>query len=299
MRVLVTGAAGFVGSSVVPRLLADGHEVIAFDRNADALKRLAGTSPGVTTAAIDLDDGARVGTLLKSTQPDGLIHLAWYADPVDYLTSHLNLASLAMTNDLIERTLAAGCRKVVVGGSCVEYAVQDRLLVESDGVDPRTLYAACKHAAWEVCRALAAEVGGKVVWARIFHMHGPGEDRRRLLPWVASQLKLGLAVDVTDGTQIRDHLHVADVAGGLVTLLAAGASGVYNVSSGEPVRLRHVLETVGDLFGRRDLLRFGARPHRSNETWFLAGDSTKLRALGWRPRFGLRDGLEDALREQF
>jgi nucleoside-diphosphate-sugar epimerase len=60
-----------------------------------------------------------------------------------------------------------------------------------------------------------------------------------------------------------------------------------------------VLETLGDLLGRTDQLRFGELPHRPSETMFLTGDSTRLRSLGWSPRFGLRDGLADALAGYF
>jgi nucleoside-diphosphate-sugar epimerase len=62
-----------------------------------------------------------------------------------------------------------------------------------------------------------------------------------------------------------------------------------------PVTLRQVLEIVGDIVGRRELLKFGARPHRSGETMYLAGDPSRLRGLGFAPRFSLRDGLIDAL----
>lgn len=295
MRVLVTGAGGFVGSNVV-RALAGHHDVVAVDRNPDALARVAAATPAAATEALDLADAARVMACLGTTRPDALVHLAWYADPADYLTSHANLASLAMTNAFLEAALAAGCRKLVVGGSCVEYAVANRPLVESDPADPRTLYAACKHAAWHVARRLAAEAGAELAWARIFHLHGPGEDPRRLIPWVARQLASGTAVDLTDGTQVRDHLHVADVAAGLAALLAPGASGIFNVCSGQPVTLRQVLETLADVVGGKPLLRFGARPHRAEETMFLAGDASRLRDLGWTPRFGLRDGLADAVR---
>lgn len=301
MRIMVTGAAGFVGSHVIRRLQSDRHHVIAVDRATAVLAQTAQeSSPSTISAhAVDLADLDGLCDFLKAERPEGLIHLAWYADPADYLTSHLNLASLSMTNALVDAALAAGCRKVVIGGSCVEYAVRDRLLVESDVADPRTLYAACKHAAWFVARALAAEAGAELAWARIFHVHGPGEDRRRLLPWVASQLRAGVAVELTDGTQIRDHLHVADVANGLVALLAPGAAGIYNICSGEPVTLRRVLETVAEIVGGEHQLKFGARPHRTDETMFLAGDPTRLRALGWAPQFTLREGLEDALRGYF
>jgi nucleoside-diphosphate-sugar epimerase len=292
MRVLVTGAGGFIGSAVTANLLADKHHVIATHRSSQHLDRLG----GVTAVAIDLSDAQRVASMLRETRPDALIHLAWYANPVDYLESRANLASLAMTNALVEATLAAGCRKVVMCGSCVEYDVHDRLLVESDGVAPRSLYAACKLSAYQVANTMAKELGAELAWTRIFHIHGPDEDPRRLVPYVASQLRQGLPVELTDGTQIRDQLHVSDVASGLVTLLKPGASGIYNVCSGEPISLRQLLECVADFCGDRALLKFGAKPHRPNETEFLAGDSTRLRSLGWSPRFGLRDGLRDALR---
>jgi len=296
MRVLLTGAGGFIGPHVVAQLLANHHEVIATARTEAALGRIGSDRQRLSKVPLDLGDFERTRTFLETARPEAIIHLAWYADPVDYLVSHQNLASLSVTNKLVEAALASGCRKLVVAGTCVEYAVQDRPLSEQDPAQPRSLYAACKHAAWMVAQAMAASSGAELAWARIFHLHGPGEDERRLLPWVARELRAGRAVSLTDGTQVRDHLHVADVAAGLVALLSPGASGIYNVCSGEPVTLRHVLETVGEILGRRDLLQFGARPHRPGEIMFLAGTSARLRALGWSPRFGLRDGLVDALR---
>jgi nucleoside-diphosphate-sugar epimerase len=298
MKVVVTGAGGFIGSRVVERLLEDGHDVVALDRSATAFGRLERWGGRVARVALDLETQP-TRPFFETARPDAVVHLAWYADPVDYLTSTANLRSVTATLALVEAVLAVGCRKLVMTGTGVEYAARDRLVTEADPADPQTLYASCKHATWLVSRALAAAAGAELSWARIFHLHGPGEDARRLIPWVARELTEGRAVGLTDGTQVRDHLHVDDVASGLTALLAPGAAGIYNVSSGEPVPLRRVLETVGRLVGRGDLLQFGARPHRPGEQMFLAGDSARLRGLGWAPRFGLEDGLENALDEAF
>ena len=295
MRVLVTGSSGFIGSVVVEELGRAGHEVVALDRGPAPARRRERWSAGTQEVQVDLDDDSDVRRCLTDGRPDAVIHLAWYADPADYLRSPANLGSLNTTLRFLAAAFAQGCRKVVVSGSCVEYAASDRLLDERDPTVPATLYGACKNAAGTVARILAEAASAELTWARVFHLHGPCEDPRRLIPWVAGELRSGRPVDLTDGTQVRDHLHVSDTAAGLTALLAPGASGVFNVCSGEPVSLRSVLETVGDLTGRRDLLRFGARPQRRGEVMFLAGSSGRLRSLGWAPRFGLRDGLEDAL----
>jgi nucleoside-diphosphate-sugar epimerase len=302
MKVLVTGAAGFVGREVVRQLSIGGHEVVAVARTPEQLNRIVAQRSKISKisrVAVDLDSSDSVCHLLRNTRPDALIHLAWYANPGNYLTSHRNLACIGMTTGLVEATLAAGCRKLILVGSCAEYAPQGRPVIESDPVDPRTLYAACKHSAWSVARVMAAETDAQLAWARIFHVHGPGEHERRLIPWVAGQLGAGIPVSLTDGSQMRDHLHVSDVAAGLVAMLRPGAAGIYNVCSGQPVQLRSVLETVGDIVGRRDLLKFGVLPHRPNEAMYLAGSPGRLRALGWTPHFDLRTGLIDALGEGY
>ena len=297
MRVLVTGAGGFIGSEIVGQLVASRHDVVALARPTASLARLARWADKISTVAVDLDEFGAVQSCLGSARPEAVIHLAWYANPRDYLVSNANLASLTATTRFVEAALSAGCRQLVLAGTCVEYAPQDRLLVEEDPARPSTLYGSCKYAASLVSEALAAAAEARLCRARIFHLHGPGEDGGRLIPWVARELRAGHEVELTAGAQVRDQLHVEDVAAGLITLLRPSASGIYNISSGEPVTLRQVLETVGDILGRTNLLRFGARPYRTGETMFLAGDSRRLRSLGWAPRFGLRDGLKDALEQ--
>ena len=295
MRVLVTGAAGLVGWEVVRRAAALGHQVTALDRDSHRLQEVARGLPGVSIESLDISRRDLLSALLERVRPDALIHLAWYANPQDYLTSRANLDSLQMTVGLIDSVLQAGCRRIVVGGSCVEYAPQARPLVETDPSEPRTLYGTCKFASWQLCRMLAKESGAELAWARIFHIHGPREDPRRLLPWVARQLRSGASVPLTGGHQIRDHLHVSDVASALMAILESGSGGIYNVCSGEPVGLRTVLEIVGDLMEKTSQLHFGELPYGPNDTMFLAGNSSRLRSLGWLPQFNLRDGLADAL----
>jgi dTDP-6-deoxy-L-talose 4-dehydrogenase (NAD+) len=136
---------------------------------------------------------------------------------------------------------------------------------------------------------------GTLTWARLFHMHGPGENPARLIPAVAAALRAGQPFSLSPGEQVRDHLDVRDVASALIHLATSSRGGQFNVCSGTPVTLRAVIETVGRVVGRPDLLRFGARPYLEGEVMNLAGVSTKLFATGWRPAHG---DLEGSLREQ-
>jgi dTDP-6-deoxy-L-talose 4-dehydrogenase (NAD+) len=282
--VLVTGAGGFVGAAVVRALVRRGVDVIAAVRPGSRPHRLSGVG-AVDVVELDLADGAAVRRTLLDRRPAGLVHLAWYAAPGDYLTSIESVASLGHTIELVELALASGVGKIVAAGTCLEYGDGRAPRREDAPIAPEGLYASAKAAAGLVVRALAERLGGELAWARIFHLHGPDEHPDRLIPRVVRALEAGEAIALSPGHQVRDHLHVDDAGEAIAQLLAPGLAGVFNVCSGAPVELGEVLRTVASIVGRADLLRFGARPYAPREIMFLAGDPARLRATGWRPRY--------------
>ena len=296
MRVLLTGAGGFVGSQVARALVERGDETLVVLRSSTPRDRIQDLVRRLRVLEADLEDESTLAGGFEGFRPEIVLHAAWYARPGDYLTSPENLRSLNVTTRLAQRAFAAGCRRFVGVGTCLEYAPSDSRRRDADPVEPKTLYAACKLAAWQVVRSLAGQHGAQSVWARLFHVHGPGEAPDRLVPSVARALAGGQPFDLSPGDQVRDQLHVKDVADALVHLAAGEATGVFNVCSGEPVTLRQVATAVGQALGRADLLRFGARCYAPGELMFLAGDPARLRATGWRPRVtDLAAGIADAV----
>lgn len=285
MRIVLTGAAGFIGSHVARQLVERGHEVAALVRPGTSLARLESLAPRLGLVRGSMEDQDVVRSMLRALQPQVIVHTAWYVHPRDYLHSEHNLESLAATLGLMRQAVAAGCGRFVGVGTCLEYADLPRARREDDPTDPVSLYASCKHAAHMVLRALTQGSAMRWAWARLFHLYGPGEHPERIVPTVTAALHAGRPIDLSPGTQVRDALRVEDVASALVCLAESDAAGVFNVCSGEPRSLRQMLESVGALSERAELLRFGARAAAAGEPAYLVGSPERLKALGWSPAF--------------
>ena len=296
MTVLVTGATGFVGSHVVRSLVASGTDVAILVRAGASRQRLDGVVERVQVLEGDLADGVAVERLLEGVRPEACIHAAWYAEPGKYLDSTQNLDSLRSSLDLIESLAKAGCKHVVGVGTCFEYAMQDTPLTEDSPTGPFTLYAAAKLAFYLVAAQRAAQLGMGLAWGRLFYLYGPYEDERRLVPAAIKALSSGREFPATTGEQVRDYLHVEDVAAGLCAMSHHRFGGVFNVSSCEPVTIAGLMRTLGELLGRPELIRLGALPPRDWDPAYVCGDNQRLRTEAhWSPRYSLRDGLAQTI----
>src|SRR5262245_19137150 len=110
-------------------------------------------------------------------------------------------------------------------------------------------------------QACALRYGFSAAWARVFLPYGPGDAPQRLLPSLLAAMAAGTPIDVTDGSQVRDFVHVTDIAELLARLLATPqAKGAFNVGTGHGTTVRQVLERAADHFHAPELVRFGARP---------------------------------------
>jgi nucleoside-diphosphate-sugar epimerase len=297
MRVLLTGAGGFIGAQVARALLARGAEVHAVVRDKARAPRLAAIAKELVLHEADIVDPAATARVIEASRPELCIHGAWYAVPGKYLDAPENATHVAAAVDLAKSLLHAGCTRFVGLGTCFEYDTSLGVpLTESSPTRPRFIYATAKLALHEMLRINEPVLRSSFAWCRIFYQYGPMEARERLVPHVIDRLLGGGIAETTEGGQIRDFLHVADVGAAVAAVALSELEGAVNVGSGTPVTVRELVGTIARLCAAEDRVHFGALPYRPNDPMHVLADVTRLASTGFTPRFDLASGLEDTIR---
>lgn len=296
---LVTGATGHIGSALVRRLAADGVRVTALVRKNSSTRSMLPSDPHISALEIDASEPRAFGELLASASAGVVFNLASAGvnpadrDPLAMLDG--NVRFLASLMSALETRKP---RRIIHTGSCSEYASAEtgHRIDEGYPVRPSSLYGAAKLCASLYGAALAAERGLPFINLRLFGVFGIGEAPHRIVPYLIARLRQNQPVDLTPGQQIRDWLYIDDVVDALLaaaTCAHLSDIGAFNVCSGHGISVGQLAEQVADAMRKpRDLLRFGARPYRSDEPMWMVGDNRRfIEATGWQPRVPLAEGI--------
>jgi len=133
----------------------------------------------------------------------------------------------------------------------------------------------------------------QLAWVRLFYLYGPGEDRTRFIPSVILPLLNGRTAKCTSGEQMRDFLLVEDMAGAISAVATSSFTGAINIGSGQPVKIRTIVETIAGILECRDRLFVGGLADNPAEPPMIVADVRKLtRDIGWIPKHTLDEGLQ-------
>jgi nucleoside-diphosphate-sugar epimerase len=297
MRVLITGATGFLGSYVLRSLVDSGaHEVAFVARPSAHLWRIADVAPRATCIRADLEriEGAREA--VAGFRPDVVIHLAWSGvgnalrnDPAQIDNLRVTLAVVAVAHE-------AGARHFVGLGSQAEYGPCSGAIDESAPTRPTSLYGVSKLATGVFARHACEERGVRFAWVRLFSAYGPMDDPAWMISSLVLQLLARRRPPLTLGEQRWDYVYAADAADAVVRVaLEPEARGIFNLGSGQAHTIRYVAESIRDLVDPQLPLGFGEVPYRPDQVMHLEARVERLRALGWSSATPLDRGLKETV----
>lgn len=294
MKVIVTGASGYIGRHTLSLLLDNGCEVYAISRRRDVDFKWP---RGVRVLILDLFDDATRQAIFAEVRPEWLLHLAWYTEHGKFWDAEENIAWLSLSIRMLGEFARYGGTRVVVAGTCAEYRWNGEPCREaSTPLEPRSLYGICKATLFKFLEVGAARLGISYAWGRVFLLYGSSESEGRLIAATARALLQGRPALCTHGEQIRDLMHVEDVARALVRILTSTVSGPVNIGTGQPISIAQAVSELALRAGRADLLRIGALPARDDDVPVLIPDIGRLRdEVGFRPALTLAEGLQKTL----
>ncbi|MGD9731210.1 MAG: NAD-dependent epimerase/dehydratase family protein [Desulfamplus sp.] len=275
MKVLVTGATGFIGRHVVELLLKHQHEVIAVARDIDKARSIDWFN-NVKFVSCDLNEpDLDISEILGI--PDVLVHLAWSGLPNYKDLSHFEI-NLPASYTFIKSMITAGTKHILVAGTCFEYGMQNGQLSEDMPTFPVTPYGLAKDTLRKFLDSLQKQYDFLFQWVRLFYMYGAGQNPNSLMA------QLDRAIDNKDklfkmsgGEQLRDYMPIEEIARRICFLIEnPSIKGVINCCSGNPISVRSLVEKRIKEKNSDIKLDLGYYPYPDYEPMAFWGSSSKM-----------------------
>lgn len=293
MRMLVTGAAGFIGSNLCRALVRSGHDVVAQDRFAHAdWRNLVDVDCDVIT--FDLADG--VEPLHELEEFDAIFHQASITDTTvtdQHAMMRNNVEAFRHLLDFAAETES----RVVWASSASVYGRNPAPNREDQPPNPLNVYAFSKLQMERLARRTQQHTSAPVVALRYFNVYGPGEDHKgkfaSMIHQIARQMRAGQRPRLfTAGQQRRDFVHVDDVVSANLLALKAGESGVYNVGSGKSASFNEVVAHLNRVLGLKLEPEYFENPYGFTQDLTEADLTRSQQVLGYEPQYDIARGID-------
>jgi UDP-glucuronate 4-epimerase len=309
MNTLVTGGAGFIGSHVAQRLLADGHSVTVLDELNDFydpelkrqnLEEIAESGP-VRFLQCDICDLEGITEIVRQTRPEMIIHLAARAGVRPSLEQPLLYEKVNVngTMALLEASRQFGVRKFVFASSSSIYGVANTVPFHEDDTAslPISPYAATKIAGEKICYTYSYLYGIQTVCLRFFTVYGPRQRPDLAIRRFTEMIDRGEPIPVFgDGASGRDYTYIDDIVSGIMAAAGLDCSyEVFNLGNAHPVQLTTLIRTIENALGKKANIR--SLPLQPGDVPITYADISKAqRLLGYSPATSFDEGIEKFVR---
>jgi nucleoside-diphosphate-sugar epimerase len=295
VRILVTGAAGFVGAGLTRTLLARGNELHVLLKASTDTWRLDGVLGDLRRHATDLRDEQAIAALVKQVKPEVIFHLAAHgAYPTQTDADQIIQSNILGTWNLLKATAQIDYLTFVNTGSSSEYGFKETATRETDFLEPNSYYSVAKCAQTLLCQHFSRVEKRSINTFRLYSVFGPYEEPSRLIPTVIRKAMAHEELQLVPRDIARDFVFVDDVIDAYLRLdaLAKLSGEILNIGTGLQSTVGDVVDSVLDLTASKSRANWGAMQPRIWDARIWVGDCTKsYRLLGWRAATPLREGL--------
>jgi len=299
MKVLITGATGFIGSNIAKSLLDLGIELIGTCRTTSKFDKCASFKDNIKW--INTDD-ANWKAEVQAQQVNLLIHTAWGGiESGDRNNWDLQLKNFYFSKELYDLAINCKFNKVITLGSQAEYGSLNKEVNEETVPEPNDAYGAVKLLTMHYQRNLFEKHGISWNWIRVFSVFGPGENKAWLIPYIIQKLQAEECVELTKCEQLYNYLYIDDFCTlfNNVVLDKRKNDGVFNICNTNPVVLKDLVTDLATILNRdKTLLQFGAIPYREGQNMLIHGSNTKFMQhfmLQKNPDMNLFNGLKKTI----
>jgi UDP-glucose 4-epimerase len=297
MRILLTGATGFIGSHLLAELVNNKIPVAIVLRPEANHWRIRDLLPQVTVISGSLDDNASIEKPILDFAPDTLLHLAWYGVENRFRNEYQQLSTnLTHLTNLLAITDKLAIKKIIGFGSQGEYGPRAATINEDLPPNPTTFYGVAKLCAHNILKWYCEQRQIAFAWIRIFSIYGPKDNSSWLIPMVINEILNDTEPKLTEGKQLWDYLYVTDAARAILAVAQNPCTGIFNLGSGQAVTVKTVVEKIRQYINPAISLGFGQVPYRPDQVMFLQADIGRIKqATGWSPQVNLDEGIQQTI----
>lgn len=301
MKILITGAAGFIGSAVVPALQEDGHDIFVLDNLSFGNREFIDV-PDSHFFLGDIRDKKRVDVVFSQVEPDMVVHLAAihfipYCNKHPFEAADTNIRGTLNVLNACRRNPTL--RKFFFASTAAVYPIADEAVDENHEVLPLDIYGLSKMTGENLCREFWLDTGIDTVVCRFFNAFGPNETNPHLIPEIEKQLREGLrTIRLGNLTPKRDFIHTFDMAQAVKQLLKLEGIGydTFNLGRGIEYSVVEIVEAFGRQLKEEIHIEVDPDRVRKVERQHLLADVSKLKnRAGWRPEWSIDDGIKNLI----
>lgn len=288
MKIIVTGATGFIGKALCKELINAGHEIFAIIRphssRKESLKQEVNTwgkNPHkIQLLEMEMEELEQLSK--KIGQADLFYHLAWNGSAgTDREDFEMQYKNIEYTAKAIKTAKECGCKKIIGAGSQAEYGVVKEIAKEEEtNPHPFMMYGAAKLAAYQMGQVLAKQLEIPFIWPRIYSVYGVGENPGTLVNYVIDTLKKGDIPELSPCENMWNYIYITDCVRVLRLLGEKDVSeGIYHIASDDTRILKEFVEEIRDIVAPGSALHFGAKQSNPKRTFWLEPDTEKIKKI--------------------